>query len=134
MTVTILDGYVLARSAFESSMNYRSVMALGRCEELHGDEKMMALNIISHKLLPRRADEIRPAAEQEAKATSVLALPLTETSVKVRSGGPEDIPADLTDPTYGQVWGGHVPVYRVFGEPVPDEHTPDRDSMPDYGW
>lgn len=130
LTVTLLDALVLARSAFESSMNYRAVMVLGSCVELTGAEKEAALRTISDHLLPGRWADIREPSRRELAATTVLALPLDEASVKVSEGPPDDAEEDLLRPT----WAGHLPVHEVFGEPVP---APDnRDPLPDYlrGW
>lgn len=126
-TVTLLDGLVLARSAFESSMNYRGVMALGRVRVLTGDEADAALRLISDHLLPGRWDDIRSPSRKELAATLVLELPLTECSVKIRDGGPNEDPQDVDRP----VWGGHVPIVESFGEPIPDELANGR-SVPDY--
>jgi nitroimidazol reductase NimA-like FMN-containing flavoprotein (pyridoxamine 5'-phosphate oxidase superfamily) len=117
LTVTLLDGLVLARSAFESSMNYRGAMVLGSCTVLDGDERDHALRLISDHLLPGRWDDIRPPSRKELAATLVLALPLDEASVKVSDKQPEDDPQDLDRP----VWGGRVPIREVFGTPEPDE-------------
>jgi nitroimidazol reductase NimA-like FMN-containing flavoprotein (pyridoxamine 5'-phosphate oxidase superfamily) len=116
VTVTLLDGLVLARSAFESSMNYRGVMALGTCTVLDGDERDAALRRISDHLLPGRWDDVRAPSTKELAATLVLALPLDEVSVKVSAGGPTDDDQDVDRP----VWAGHVPLREVFGTPVPD--------------
>lgn len=117
VTVTLLDGLVLARSAFESSMNYRGAMVLGACTVLEDDERDRALRLISDHLLPGRWDDIRPPSRKELAATLVLAIPLTEASVKVSDKQPEDDPQDLDRP----VWGGRVPIREVFGAPEPDE-------------
>ncbi len=132
LTVTLLDGLVLARSAFESSMNYRSVMVLGVARRLEGDDELDALRHVSDHLLPGRWSDIRPPAAKERAATMTLALSLDECSVKIRTGGPEDVPGDLTDPRYSQVWGGHVPIHEQFGTPTADEHTDDDAEPPDY--
>jgi len=121
LTVTLLDGLVLARSSFESSMNYRSVMVLGTPRLLEGDAELRALKAISDHLLPDRWSDIRPPAPQELKATTVLSLPLDECSVKIRTGGPEDIDEDIADPVYGSIWAGVVPINESFGTPLPDE-------------
>ena len=117
MTVTLLDGLVLARSAFESSMHYRGVMALGTCTVLEGDDRDRAFRLISDHLLPGRWDDIRPPSKKEIAATLVLALPLDEVSVKVSDKLPEDDPQDVDRP----VWGGIVPLTESFGAPVADE-------------
>ncbi len=127
VTVTLLDGLVLARSAFESSMNYRGVMALGVCTVLDGEDRDDALRRISDHLLPGRWDDIRGPSKKELAATLVLALPLDEVSVKVSEGGPTDDEQDVDRP----VWAGHVPIREVLGEPVPDEAGAAH-PVPDY--
>lgn len=114
-TVTLMDGLVLARSAFESSMNYRSVMALGHCNVLHGRAKDLALRLISEHLMPERWAEIREPSAQELKATAVLELPLEECSVKISDGGPTDGEEDAARP----IWAGRLPLERQWGTPVP---------------
>lgn len=114
-TVTILDGMVLARSGFESSMNYRSVMVIGRCRVLEGDEKVAALERISDHLLPGRWADIRGPSAKELRATLVACMPLEECSAKVSEGGPDDVEDDLDRP----VWAGVVPLIRTWGTPIP---------------
>ncbi len=121
LTVTLLDGLVLARSLFESSMHYRTVMALGSCRPLEGEEEVAALLDLSEQLMPGRTSEARHPAPQELKATVTLALPLDEISVKVGERPPEDVPEDLVDPVYSRIWAGWVPITEKFGEPVADE-------------
>jgi uncharacterized protein len=128
-TVTLLDGLVLARSAFESSMNYRSAMVLGHCSVLHGRAKHTALERISEHLLPGRWKDVRQPAEQELKATAVLELALDESSVKARSGGPEDLPEDVGLP----VWAGVLPLAETWCDPVPaGDLSPQVEAVPDY--
>jgi len=117
LTVTLVDGMVLARSANESSMNYRSVMVLGSCTVLEGEDKEHALRVVSDHLLPGRWDDIRPPSRKELAATLVLALPLDEVSVKISEGPPDDLEEDVDRP----VWGGVVPIVESFGAPEPDE-------------
>lgn len=132
-TVTLLDGMVLARSAFESSMNYRCVIALGSCEVLEDKEKENALIRITDHLLPGRTVEARKSAPKESKATLVLALSLDEVSCKVSAGDPDDVPSDLTDPVYSNIWAGVVPLKEVFCEPIPDPLTVEKGiPTPDY--
>lgn len=107
VTVTLLDGIVLARSVFNHSINYRSVVVLGTATKVEGAEKTEALRAFTDHIAPGRWDEARQPTEQELKATWVLALPLTEASAKVRSGPPEDDADDLDFP----VWSGVVPVH-----------------------
>lgn len=116
LTVTLLDGLVLARSAFESSMNYRCAMVLGGPTVLDGGEKLAALERLSEHLLPGRWAVIRPPSAKELAATLVLALPLDECSVKISEGPPDDPEEDLERP----VWAGVVPVVESLGRPQPD--------------
>jgi nitroimidazol reductase NimA-like FMN-containing flavoprotein (pyridoxamine 5'-phosphate oxidase superfamily) len=118
LTVTLLDGIVLARSVFEHSMNYRSVVVLGHATPVvEPDEKLAALEAFTEKLLPGRWNEARQPTAKELKATSVLRLPLDEASAKIREGGPED--GDTPDAEL-EVWAGHVPLVVTALEPVPD--------------
>jgi nitroimidazol reductase NimA-like FMN-containing flavoprotein (pyridoxamine 5'-phosphate oxidase superfamily) len=128
-TVTLLDGLVLARSAYESSMNYRSVMVLGHCSVLHGKAKQAALERISEHLMPGRWKDIRQPSEQELRATAVLELPLEECSAKVSEGGPDDDERDLGLP----IWAGHVPLAESWSDPVPaDDLQAEFTRVPDY--
>ena len=120
LTVTLLDGLVLARSAFHHSVNYRSVVVLGTAELVENDEeKLTALQLISEHIVPGRWAEVRHPTAQELKATSVLKLPLTEASAKIRSGPPKD---DADDYAL-QVWAGVLPLSLVAGQPVEDAAT-----------
>lgn len=136
ITVTLLDGLVLARSAFESSMHYRGVMVLGRCTALDAEEKSAALDVLTDHLLPGRRADVRPASRKELAATTVLALPLDEWSVKVSDGWPDDADEDLADERWGAVWAGVVPMTTVYGAPQADAATPPGTPVPDYveGW
>lgn len=118
LTVTLLDGLVCAKSAFESSMNYRSAMVLGTAHLLEGDDELHALEVITEHLIPGRWAEIRHPNEQERKATKVLALDLAECSVKVRTGPPEDLPEDLDDPALIDVWAGVVDLNETLHAPA----------------
>jgi uncharacterized protein len=118
VTVTLLDGLVLARSAFHHSMNYRSVVALGQARELvDGAEKRRVLDALVERLAPGRAQAARAPNEKELRATRVLALDLVEVSAKTRSGPPLDDEEDMTH----ECWAGVVPLKLVAGEPIPDE-------------
>jgi nitroimidazol reductase NimA-like FMN-containing flavoprotein (pyridoxamine 5'-phosphate oxidase superfamily) len=114
LTVTAVDGLVLARSQFESSMHYRSAVVLGRCAVLDGQEKAAALRTLTEHLMPGRGADAREASAKELGATTVLALPLDEWSVKVSDGPPDDAEGDLDRP----VWAGVVPLQRGWGQPV----------------
>ena len=128
LTVTLLDGIVLARSAFESSMNYRSVMVLGTCSVLTGPDKEVALERITEHLLPGRWADARHPSKKESAATIVVSLPLTETSVKVNDGPPDDDEADLALP----IWAGNVPIEERFGRPVAAPDLTGAFDVPDY--
>jgi nitroimidazol reductase NimA-like FMN-containing flavoprotein (pyridoxamine 5'-phosphate oxidase superfamily) len=118
LTVTLLDGIVLARSVFEHSMNYRSVVVLGTATRVDdAAEKLRALEAFTEKLLPGRWAEARAPTRQELKATSVLRLPLDDASAKIRTGGPQD--GDTPDAEL-DVWAGHVPLVTAALRPVPD--------------
>jgi nitroimidazol reductase NimA-like FMN-containing flavoprotein (pyridoxamine 5'-phosphate oxidase superfamily) len=117
VTVTLLDGVVYARSLFNSSMNYRSVVVTGVPKVLEGDEKELALLTLSNFLLPGRVGNAREPNRVEVRQTTVWRLPLDGASAKVRSGPPKDDPASDLELPY---WGGVVPVRTVFGEPVSD--------------
>lgn len=117
VTVTLVDGFVLARSVFHHSMNYRSVVMLGTAHLVNDRaEKLEALRHFTNHIGPNRWEEARQPNEQELKSTSVLALPLEEVSAKVRSGPPIDEEEDYALP----VWAGVVPIRARIGEPVPD--------------
>ena len=115
LTVTIVDGLVLARSQFESSMHYRSAMVLGSCEVLEGTEKAAAMLTLTEHLMPGRMADARAPHRRSCAATTVLALPLAEWSIKVSDGPPDDAEEDLDRP----VWAGVLPLQRCWGRPVP---------------
>jgi len=129
VTVTLLDGLVLARSIFNHSMNYRSVVVLGTAVLIQdGEEKLTALRALSDHILPNRWDEVRQPTEQELKATSVLRLPLTECSAKMRQGPPLDDESDYSVPT----WAGVIPLKLAPGKPIPDPKLDPARPVPDY--
>jgi nitroimidazol reductase NimA-like FMN-containing flavoprotein (pyridoxamine 5'-phosphate oxidase superfamily) len=117
VTVTLLDGLVLARSAFHHSMNYRSVVVFGKATAVEdADEKVKALLAISDHIIKGRWNEVRQPTAQELKATTVLAVPLIEASAKIRSGPPKDDEEDYALP----VWAGVLPISMSYGEPISD--------------
>lgn len=129
VTVTLVDGLVLARSAFHHSMNYRSVVAFGTARKIEGDEaKSEALKVISDHLLAGRWAEVRAPKPQELKATTVLEFTMEEASAKMREGGPHDDEEDYALP----VWAGVLPVALKAGEPVPDERLKAGTALPKY--
>jgi nitroimidazol reductase NimA-like FMN-containing flavoprotein (pyridoxamine 5'-phosphate oxidase superfamily) len=118
VSVTLADGLVLARSVFNHSMNYRSVVALGKATLVDkSEEKLAALHAFTEKILPGRWNDSRQPNEKELKSTSILRLPLTEASAKIRIGPPED---DARDYALG-VWAGVIPLQMVAGAPIRDE-------------
>ncbi|WP_295990872.1 pyridoxamine 5'-phosphate oxidase family protein [Rugamonas sp.] len=125
-TITHIDGLVLARSAFNHSMNYRSAMIYGRYERVEGGAKRPAMAAFMDSLLPGRKAEVRPGNDQEYAATTVLRIALTEAACKIRSGGPNDDEADMRWP----VWTGVLPLAQVQGEPAADPAS--TAPMPDY--
>ncbi len=117
VTVTLLDGLVLARSVFNHSMNYRSVVILGKAILVDDpEEKLEALRVLSEHILPGRWDDARQPNERELKQTSVLRVPIDEFSAKVRTGPPIDDEEDMSFPT----WAGVVPLEMTAGEPIND--------------
>jgi uncharacterized protein len=117
LTVTLVDGIVLARSAFHHSVNYRSVVVLGQARPVEGQaERLAALHAFTERLIPGRWDEVRPPNAKELKGTGVLAIDLTESSAKVRAEGPVDDPPDYAR----EVWAGVIPLRTTAGPPVPD--------------
>jgi nitroimidazol reductase NimA-like FMN-containing flavoprotein (pyridoxamine 5'-phosphate oxidase superfamily) len=129
VTVTLLDGLVLARSVFNHSMNYRSVVILGKATLVEDpEEKLEGLRSLSEHILPGRWDDARQPNEQELKATSLLRLPIDEFSAKVRTGPPIDDAEDLTFPT----WAGVVPLEIKAGEPINDPLLEPPRDVPEY--
>jgi uncharacterized protein len=129
VTVTLLDGLVLARSIFNHSMNYRSVVVLGTATAVQDpQEKLEALRRLSEHILPGRWAEIRQPNEKELKATLVMRLPITEFSAKVREGPPIDDEEDYAFPT----WAGVIPLRMAAGEPIPDPMLATEREVPAY--
>ena len=129
VTVTLVDGLVLARSAFHHSMNYRSVVILGRATLVDQlQEKLAALQAFTEHIVRGRWDDVRQPTEAEMKATAVLALPLTEVSAKIRTGPPKDDEADYALP----IWAGVVPLALVPGAPVTDPRIQQNLPPPPY--
>jgi len=129
VTVTLADGLVLARSVFNHSMNYRSVVALGKAVLVDTPaEKIEALHAFTEKILPGRWNDARRPSEKELKATSILRLALTEVSAKMRSGPVEDDAQDYALP----IWAGIVPLRLTAGAPMRDERCDPAIPVPDY--
>jgi nitroimidazol reductase NimA-like FMN-containing flavoprotein (pyridoxamine 5'-phosphate oxidase superfamily) len=117
VTITLVDGLVLARSAFHHSMNYRSVVIFGSAKLISDEtEKMNALKAFTEHIIPNRWSEVRPPNASELKATTVLSLPLKEASAKIRTGCPVDDEKDYAM----NVWAGVIPLKMAAGEPIDD--------------
>lgn len=129
VTVTLVDGLVLARSAFHHSINYRSVVVLGRATLVtEADEKAHALEAITEHIVHGRWPEVRWPNELELKATSVLRLPINEASAKIRTGPPIDDDEDYAM----DVWAGVVPVSLTYGPPIADDRLAGDIKIPDH--
>lgn len=127
VTVTLLDGLVMARSIFNHSMNYRSVVILGTATLVDDpEEKLKALRALSEHILPKRWDDVRQPNEKELKATSTLRIPIEEFSAKVRTGPPIDDEPDYAFPT----WAGVIPLEMRSGTPIRDERC--GHELPEY--
>ena len=129
VTVTLIDGLVLARSAFHHSMNYRSVVIIGKAKVVSDErEKADALYALSEHIIPNRWAEVRPPTANELKATLVLSLPITEASAKIRAGDPIDDEEDYAL----DVWAGVIPLRLTIGEPVADDRLKDGIEIPPH--
>ncbi|MBZ4014489.1 pyridoxamine 5'-phosphate oxidase family protein [Streptomyces purpurogeneiscleroticus] len=129
VTVTHVDGLVLARSAFHHSINYRSVVVHGTAHQVTDpEEKTAALDALVDHVLPGRAADSRPGNAKELAATAVIRLDLTEVSAKIRTGGPNDEPEDLSLPH----WSGVVPVAPAYGAPIPSDDLAPGVALPAY--
>jgi len=129
VTVTLLDGLVLARSIFNHSMNYRSVVVLGTAVAVRDpEEKLQALRLLSEHIIPGRWEDSRQPNDKELKATLALRLPITEFSAKVREGDVIDDEEDYSFPT----WAGIVPLSTVAGSPIDDSRLLPGQEAPEY--
>ncbi len=127
--VTLLDGLVLAKSAFSHSMNYRSVVAFGEAKVVSDpDKKMAAFKALLDHLVPGRWEDSRQPDKKEIKATTVLAVPIDEASVKIRSGPPKDAVKDLDLP----YWTGVIPLGLAAAAAIPDPAMREKKEVPDY--
>jgi len=132
-TATLVDGLVLARSAFHHSVNYRSVVVFGQATQVEPEEeRLQALELFTEKLVPGRWADVRPPTRQEMKGTKVLSLPLDEASAKVRTGPPIDDDEDYDLP----VWAGVLPLSTEVASPQPDPRLDPAIETPAYvaGW
>ena len=128
VTASLFDGWVLARSGFHHSVNYRAVMAYGSAREVEGaEDKDAALKIMMDGLFPGRWEEIRPATEQELKATTVVTMEIEQASAKVRTGPPIDDDEDYALP----LWAGVIPASNAYGAPIDDPKLTPGIGFPD---
>jgi uncharacterized protein len=129
VTVTLVDGLVCARAIFHHSMNYRSAVVLGTARAVTDDaERLAALRAVTEQLAPGRWEAARPPTRKELAATAVIALPLAEASVKVRSGPPSDDPQDYES----DIWAGVIPAALTFGQAVPDPALDQELQVPEH--
>lgn len=130
VTVTLLDGVVLARSAFNSSMNYRSVVLFGRTEEITDRaEKRAALDALTEAILPGRTEHLRPMTDKEVKGTTVLRMPIDHASAKIRNGPPG---ADDDEDAGWPTWAGVIPSTTTWGPPQPAPNLDPGIAPPDH--
>ncbi|MEL7157505.1 MAG: pyridoxamine 5'-phosphate oxidase family protein [Actinomycetota bacterium] len=128
VSVTLVDGWVLARSALHHSMNYRSVTIIGQPEVVPAEEKAAMLDALVERLVPGRLPFLRTMTDKEVKATTILRLPITDAAAKVRTGPPGDDEEDYDLP----IWAGVVPVHTVHGEPETDPAMRMEVDIPDH--
>lgn len=129
ITCTLVDGIVLARSAFNHSINYRSAVVFGVGRPIEGfEEKMRALELFTNKIVPGRWEDLRATTEKELAATAVAAVTIESASAKVRTGGPHDFDEDMAE----KVWAGVVPIHEQLGPFEPDAALDADTPIPDY--
>ncbi len=129
MTVSIIDGFVMARSGLHHSINYRSAMLLGKARKITDpEEKEARMRAMMDGMFPGRWDSLRPATSQELKATTVLSMPIDEASAKVRTGQPSDDEEDYALP----IWTGVIPVRMEVQQPEPDPRNFNNVAVPDH--
>ena len=128
IAVTLIDGVVVARSGFNSSANYRSVVIHGYGRILEGQEHIDALDRTVESLIPGRIKEVRRPTDAEIRQTSTIEVPLEDVGAKVSTGPPEDDESDMD----AGVWAGVIPLSITPGEPIPDPHLPAGINLPDY--
>ena len=130
VTVTLVDGVVLARGVFDQSVNYRSVLVLGEARLVDDPaEKLAALEALTNQLVPGRWADTKPPTRQQLKATSILALPIDEASAKIRTGPPGNDPADAEE--WAATWTGVLPIAQVVGDPIPAPDLPPGVPVPE---
>lgn len=128
VTITLIDALVLARTSFDSSMRYHSMMAFGSARFIDEDEKLSAFEALTDHLFPERAAELRASSEKEIKATTILAFPLSEVSIKVSESSVDDAE---TEPE-SSIWAGVVPISSTFDRPIPAGDLKPGIPVPDY--
>ena len=115
VAVTSIDAVVVARTAFESSLSYRSAVFFGRCRTVAVEDREAALAVVTNRIIPGRVAEVRPSSTRELAATLLLELPVQSWSLRVSSGPPTDEPEDIA----GDAWAGNLPIVRSYAQPVP---------------
>ena len=128
VNITLVDGLVLARTSFDSSMRYHSLMAFGRARVIEKEETVPALEALTDHLFPERARELRQSSGKEIKATSILAFPLNEVSIKVSESYVHDAESEPDT----NIWAGIVPITSTYGEPIPSEDLKPGIEIPEY--
>ncbi len=128
VTVTLLDGLVMARSAFHHSMNYRSAVIFGTAREVTGDEKLRALDLLVEHVCRGRSADVRPPNEVELRKTLVLGMPIEEASAKIRTGGPADDEEDYAL----DIWAGVIPLRLTPQSPIADDRLRNGIPVPEY--
>jgi hypothetical protein len=127
-SITLLDGLVMARSAFHHSMNYRSAVVFGTAREVTGEEKLRALDLLVEHVCRGRSADVRPPNDIELRKTIVIALPIEEASAKIRTGGPVDDEEDYAL----DIWAGVIPLRMTPQSPIADERLRNGIAVPDY--
>jgi hypothetical protein len=128
ISITSLDGFVYARSTYDSAVQYRSIVIFGSGEKLEGDDKVRAFDIMAEHLMPGRVAEVRPSTPKELAATMALRVSLAEASLKILDGGVEETPDDGEDHS---IWAGPLPLQLIAGPPDTAPLTPPWTLLPD---
>lgn len=128
VSITLVDALVLARTSFDSSMRYHSLMALGKARLIEDNEKVGALEVLTEHLFPERSSELRSSNEQEVKATAIVAFPLSEVSIKVSLSAV----ADAYSEPESRIWAGIVPISSNYERPIPSDDLLAGISVPEY--
>ncbi len=129
ITITLLDGIVLARSVFNHSVNYRSAVLFGRGQPIEGEaERLRALEVFTERLIPGRWRDARPPSQAELRQTAIVVVPIDSATAKIRTGPPKDATSDLELP----VWAGVLPLHQATGAPIPEPELAPDVPLPEY--